>query len=321
MYTPKGAKFPVEYHETWDVVDSSKLTTYMTCPRKFFFNYVLGWDSIFPNRHLIFGRAVHKAFEYLLVQPEPTAQVIQTAYELFLEDYRREYTVEDDEFNKPKNPDSVLLLLLKYVDTYRKEWETEKVLHTEVAGIVPVSEEDFLNFRIDIIREGENGIYVMDHKTTSYFNEPWMGQWELAIQVFVYIHFLYSHYPIEKIYGMLINGIALAKRKVMSPDAISFQRVKIRKTMKQLDDGLKTVSHYIQSLKKDYLKLAEAKSTENSMKCFPRNPEGCTKYFRLCKYHDICTSCTNPLQIADEAPDGFERRFWDPRVGESSYEE
>jgi hypothetical protein len=317
MYTPKDAKYPIPYHDTWDIIDSSKLTTYLTCPRKFFFNYVLGWDSVFPNKHLIFGKAIHKAFEYILIQPRPTTETIQEAYEIFMGEYRKEFTAEDDEYNKPKTPEYVFPLLVKYCQEYESEWETEEVLHTEVAGIVPVSEENFLNFRIDLVRKGERGIYCMDHKTTGYINETWMGQWELAIQVFVYIHFLYSHYPVEDVYGMIINGIGLSKRKNVDLNAINLQRVKVRKTMKQLDDGLKQVSYYLDRLKEDYRKLSEAKDTGNSLQCFYRNPEACTKYFKLCKYHAICTSCTNPLQIAEEVPHGFTTKFWDPRTGEA----
>jgi CRISPR/Cas system-associated exonuclease Cas4 (RecB family) len=56
----------MQEHETWQVLDATKLQTYMRCPRKFFFNYVLGWKSEIPSNHLVFGSAWHMAMEVLL---------------------------------------------------------------------------------------------------------------------------------------------------------------------------------------------------------------------------------------------------------------
>ena len=48
------------------------------------------------------------------------------------------------------------------------------------------------------------------------------------------------------------------------------------------------------------------------MKAFSRNPESCSKYGRMCPYHDLCVSWSNPIQYGENPPAGFEVDFWNP---------
>ena len=72
----------------WDILDSSKIQSYMRCPRKYFFNHILGWSleeeeqgaleisssgllaapksEIRKSEHLVFGTAWHHSMEHLL---------------------------------------------------------------------------------------------------------------------------------------------------------------------------------------------------------------------------------------------------------------
>ena len=47
---------------------ASSLNTYRTCPKQYFYRYVLGWNFDFQNKdNLYFGNAVHKALEFAIL--------------------------------------------------------------------------------------------------------------------------------------------------------------------------------------------------------------------------------------------------------------
>jgi len=55
----------IPYHYTWEIQDSSKVQDAMTCMRRYFYNYILGWQSDAPNNHLVFGSAWHDAYFFM----------------------------------------------------------------------------------------------------------------------------------------------------------------------------------------------------------------------------------------------------------------
>jgi len=65
-------------------------------------------------------------------------------------------------------------------------------------------------------------------------------------------------------------------------------------------------------------RLASCKDSDEIMMAFPRRTENCTKYFRICPYHDFCLTWSNPLQHCFEPPIGFEIDFWNPSTREET---
>lgn len=157
MFYDKTKSYPVQPHPTWDIMDASKLKTYLTCERMFFFEYVLGWRPDFTSNHLHFGSAHHEAMEFLTRvfchpsgkdEPElrtynmipselvsmigginldqaavlllPKYPVIEYAFNKFFDYYRNdpEFTPETDEFYAPKTPGREALALLLYAHNY-----------------------------------------------------------------------------------------------------------------------------------------------------------------------------------------------------------
>ena len=92
----------MEHKEIWDVLDSTKIKAYLECPRKFFYEYVVGWRSIEPNIHLEFGKAWHLAMEHLLVKGYEDEELVQ-AYTLFHNHYRKYFPEVMDDVYAPKN--------------------------------------------------------------------------------------------------------------------------------------------------------------------------------------------------------------------------
>ena len=296
--------------KTWRIYDSSKVQEYMNCPRKYFYRYVLGWDTDEPNIHLVFGEGWHRAMEVLLNEGY-TNQAVKNAYSTFLEYYRQHFTEIQDANNYPKSPDSVVPTLVEYMQKYRNS-DTFEVLYTEVAGTVPISDTRVISFRLDSIVKSDEGIVSLEHKTASRLSQAWMDQWPLKVQMGTYMHVLHSLYDPKDVYGIKINGVIFRKTKN------DYIRVPIRKSTDMMNAWLWNVNHQIDLIEWNMEELAKSDESEEVMMSFPMNTENCVNYGRACKYHDFCTSWANPLKRADEPPIGFVKKFWDPSSHEDN---
>ena len=310
-------KSQLKEHETWGIRDASKLQTYMTCPRKYFFEYILGWRSAYPNVHLEFGTAWHLAMEVLLEKGHGL-EAQKEAAKAFESHYRQHFDYTWDESNAPKN----LFNAVRAIPLYCRKWSEDnyEVLHIEVAGSVAVSEDRVVHFKTDTICRGEEGVFSLEHKTGSSFSDSWQAGWKQKMQVGVYSHVLYSLFEPNEVWGVKINGFfprnAPRTKKDGTPYAgardIEFHRVPVRRNLDHMNGWLWEVNHWCDLIDKDEEALAEASADDPVMEAFPKNTENCTKY-GLCPFHNVCTSWNNPLQHSEEVPEGFKTEYWDPR--------
>jgi len=297
-------------HPSWQILDSTKLNSYMECPRSYFYEYILGWRAEAPNLHLEFGKAWHLAMEHLILNGYESQSVID-AYTKMTEHYRQFFPEVMDEVNSPKNPGNALKALLGYCVTYKDD--QFKPLYTEIAGTVPIDEANILHFRMDSILEYPDGmIRSMEHKTGSTLSRQWTDQWSLSIQTFIYNHVLHCLYPAEKVWGVDINGVFFQKKE------IKYQRVPARRSLEMMQASYWNVLHMMKMVKWDMDNLVLASDNDKVMMCFPMNPTNCTKYFG-CKYHDFCMSWPNPLQRCEEVPYGMKIEYWDPSAEEAKH--
>jgi len=306
--------YPIPYNKSWEVLDATKLQTYLDCPRKFFFEYLLGWRPEGTNVHLVFGKAWHEAMEYLLLNGYDAKSVL-SAYELFEQEYRKEFAPEDDISNGNKTPDNAFRALGNYAKHYGK---TDKfdVLFTEVAGVVPISMDGSkkLHFRIDaIVRDPMHGnqVMVLEHKTGSQNSRQWHDQWALKTQVGTYSHALFYMFEPHDVYGVMINGAIIRKNDE------EFVRVPVLKTPDNMNVWLWNTRHHVNMIEWNMQELSECSDNDQVLMAFPMNTESCTKYFG-CPFHDFCTSWSNPLRRCEAPPIGFKQEYWDPTEQDSS---
>ena len=299
----------LEYHKTWDILDSSKLTTYMDCPRRFFFEYVLSWRSDAPNNHLVFGTAFHESMEHMLLHGYEDQSVFD-AYDKFLVEYRTHFPDDSDELYSPKTPMNCLKALGLYAELYRHDnFET---LYTEIAGTVPINNDQVLHFRLDsICKDSDGQIFSLEHKTASNFSRFWTDQWPLAVAVGTYTHVMNCLYDPKTVWGVRINGTAFQKSQ------IKFMRVPVRKTLEHMKMWLWNVAWWADQIRWQMDLLASASENDQVLTAFPQQPGSCTKYFG-CPYHDFCMAWSNPLQHVDEIPPGYIVERWDPSEREAT---
>lgn len=315
----KGLDFPVKPHRTWEIMDSSKLKEAMNCRRKYFYRYVLGWVPDTPSIHLVFGSAWHEAMEIMMSNiGNWTNEVILSAHEAFLKEYRKTYGSLLDDQNAPKDPGNALQALVLYSERYPEDKYNVEPLYIEVAGTVPVKideetgESRLLHFRLDSINRNQDGqITSLEHKTTGQDSGRFRDQWSLNVQTHTYTHVLYSMFPAEEVYGIIINGAILRK------SSNDFKRYPVRKSLNAMQAWLWEVNHYMDLIEWDFYELTKEEESSPVMMSFPRNPEACFKYGK-CPYWSFCSAWENPLQKDPngEPPTGFKREYWDPSAEE-----
>jgi hypothetical protein len=305
----------IEEQPTWQIIDSSKLDTYLDCPRKYFFEHMLGWRVDRPAHDLWFGESWHRAREYQLLNGYFE---IQGAFDTFMNYYRQEFDPETDELYTPKDPMGVLNALIKFSEERQKDLIENEVLFTEISGTVPIAADRVIHYRMDtIMRRKEDGkIFSWDHKSAKRFSRQWSEKFHLSVQNGTYTHCLYCLYPIEDVLGVEFCGTAFEYLKKGSKDRsagyhASFLRVPAFKTPDQMNVWLWTVNHYIDEIESEMGRLDNCKLDDPVLMAFPMNTNSCTKYWG-CAFHDYCISWPNPLQKCEEPPLGFRTEFWDP---------
>ena len=313
--------------ELFSVLDATKIQDYQACPRRFFYERVLGWCYAQPNIHLIFGSSWHLAMEKLYEGGKPRysraenadlAALTTEAFNAFYTEYTQTYGPADEEPNKPKNASNAIRALLQYSERNRDD--NFDVLHIETAGSIPVSDRRVLHFKTDLICHDERGYFSLEHKTSGKFDSRWAAQWRQKMQGGVYSHVLYCLYPPEDVYGVIINGAFITNPPLLKKDGTpragardnEFHRVPIRKNLKQMEGWLAEVSFWFDCIERDHNTLASASDSDPVMLAFPKRTENCTNW-GPCPFLDYCSVWNNPLQHIEEVPTGFEISHWDPR--------
>lgn len=291
-------------HRTWDILDSSKLTSFMKCPRSFFYEYLLGWRNDTSNVHLVFGSAWHagmEVFEANGLSEESVRHAIGDA----LEYYHRFFDSAEDELsNGNKNGAALSMGLEEYAEKYRGIEDGELIGHPEIVGTVPVFPDGtVLHFKIDVIREDVKGKYVRDHKTGSRAGAQRDKKWYLSVQMGTYHHAVAAMWPGE-VWGIEVNDAIFYKGRR------AFNRVQIRKNIGSQQVWLSTVQYFLAELKKNLEVALETDEGAPIMDAFPQRSVACE--FLSCAYFDFCVHWPNPLQKCDHPPAGMVEEWWDP---------
>ncbi len=314
--------YPVQVHETWNIQDASKIKTFMECPRKYFYNYVLGWEPEGINIHLIFGSAWHEAMAVLLTKGYESEH-INDAFNAFLDYFRQYVAEEDDAIYSPKIPSRAFNALIGYVNQWRSDdRDVEVVTHNdqkmiEIGGQIALTNEYQMAFKMDSILKDGSGVFSREHKTaSSAYN--WMAQWDLSMQVGTYHFVLDCLYPENEVKGIQMNGTVFKKTKDNAKsDAIDpfrhfeYLRGNIFKTKEQMQNWYSNTVWWFDSIKQNFNALAECSDSDPTLFCFPMNTTSCGNWTG-CKYKDFCVSWMNPLRHLDRLPIGYSVRFWNP---------
>lgn len=303
---------------TWDIIDSSKLTEFLLCPRKYFYRYILGWTPTTPNNHLIFGSAWHLAVEHLL-----RGGTTLEAYGLFEQYYRQHFAPSTDELFEPKTPANALRALEIYAPLSERDLRNNDVLHTEVGGLVSVDLDTHMAFKLDaVLRTHDTGtVWVMDHKTSQSHRYNWADHWSLSTQMLLYLHALKCFYPSQSA-ELVVRTTFFCDQNPYTPTGRTkktpprphwVEETTINKSNEQMEAFLSRTQSWNHALKREMDILLTLDSTDStSQHSFPQRESACFAYGRTCPFFDYCLSWSNPLTRCESPPLGYEIAYWNP---------
>lgn len=311
-----------------DIIDSTKLTSFMTCERRFFFEYVLGWraeDSV----HLFFGTRIHEALYGINVgmlkdnsirneaeslqlfikngmdTKQPLTQVIKAGMELLSETnpIRMFFTQfpPDELMDASKNRYKGVLALLEYVRRNVFKWISfeDKPL-VEFGGLISISKDYQLAYKLDGLYEENGYLLGREFKTgTPYPN--WLRQWETALQPAVYNMVIFSMSSLlnMKHGGVVVHGLLVNKNVLDDSKGADFkdpyrhcasQEIKITKSVAAMESLLLDIFDHLDRMRDGFICLEKSVKMER-MLGFPRNYKFCSNFYGGdCEYKNICLS-------------------------------
>lgn len=310
---------PARSEEHWHILDATKLQTYLRCPRRFFYEYVMGWRPEVPSTHLIFGQAWHSALEYLYKTKDFSNKGVGEAFNKFLESYRSRVYEGGDMGGK--TPENVLKALIHYVSDYADDLYKYEVLGVEIFDKVEIVDGIFMSVKLDALLQNKDTgrLIILEHKTGSYFSKLWEMQWPLSIQIGGYINAVMRNCAFTAdMVNCLVDGAFFAKT------AVTLKRLLVTLTTQEHENWYMAITNTLFKIQSDYAALQGAGPHTGILYPFTLNPTACTDYGG-CPYHDLCVCVGNPLQLyADlngNPPTGFVEEWWNPGSGETNIQQ
>lgn len=312
---------PIKPHPSWKLIDSSKLQAYQSCPRKYFYQYVLGYSPEKPSLPLVYGEAWHRGLAELY-KGGFTKESLDAGKRAFTSYYRKFYpTVESEIGNKGKTYSRAMDALKMYCET----WETDKydfhISAVEEGGTVdigiPLANGDWptrkIAYRMDAvgIRCRDDVSCIIEHKTASRGGQSWKKQWDLSLQMGTYTYALRernSTYTDPVPAEIYVNGT------IFAPVNTTFERKLVTPTKARLAEWLWQVNNIWSNIERDFERLREVSPKAMIMDAFLKNASACSGY-SCCPFHDLCVYHTNPL-ASKGMPLGMVIRHWNPLRGE-----
>ena len=254
--------------------DYSTLSTFQTCRRKYYWQYIRHLRPIIKGAPLIFGSAVHEALD-MYYQEGANDESMAKAIAHFSEIYQ---TPEGDELRTVENG---VKMLTWYYTKYKDE-------HFKLVG---KPEEGFVFFigdilyggRLDLPVEWDGQLWIMEHKTTTRLTGGYFSQFELDRQPTGYIIAL-EEFTGRKVAGCIINAMEPWKEvKRVSAKTKQPEDHFLRKPLTRSKELKERFRFNTQALVRD-IKWCE----DNNEFQEAEKKEVCYYYNRPCPYLQLC---------------------------------
>lgn len=310
-------------------IDYSSLDTYIKCPRKFLFQYVMHLRSRVPSIDLVFGSCWHYALEQgykhlatatevgQATTPERLSQISESAFNAL-------WSIEgaphwpDEDLVFPKSPGHAANMLHAY-------WKQELPRFTGATRIIGIEAPFNIDLgiikpglpvytgRMDLVVQDGDQLSIIDHKTTKSISAITHPGFEISMQTDGYLtagHMYYDCIP------TMTYSIALCQKS-----KIAFHQYRIIKAKYAIDRFLYEVAELCDDIHNNLnlfqYELQDLTSRRDIIASFPRRPGyACTAYFRTCPYFNICGIRNNPLLWHNDPPQGYDINEWDPSTHE-----
>jgi len=312
----------------YEKIDYSALSTYLTCPRRFLFQYVMNLKPAGQSIHLVFGSCWHYGLEatYNILIKDSSPSVLD-ATETSIKAFHKLWKLDGEPFWKnedaifPKSPGHAANMYKGYWDRFLvSDVKNRSILAVEAPFSIDLSTKGtkLPNYigRIDLIfSSGENGIDILDHKTAKAIYSTTPQTFEMSFQSDGYLtagRIFYDKIP------TITYRVALCQKS-----KIDFVPITINKRSAAIEHFLSDLCHYADEIQQNLNLLEEDKincrERSDVLQSFHRNPGyACTTFSSVCPYYDLCRLRNNPLHWMEKAPQGFIHSEWDPDKHEAN---
>lgn len=304
--------------------DNTRISSFRSCPRFFYFRHVRHWKPEGIGLALIFGLSWHESMDVIwgLTGKNEDREVVGMAHEAFKNKFAEEYGRHPDDLEitekeqmEPRNPDNALEMLANYQQQRKSILENITLLHVERPFAVPLSEDrdDLLYVgRRDKDFEYKGEVITGEHKTTTAykkgdgFREQYLQSFSPDSQVDGYLHSGHMDYG-DKFRAVWVDAALVHKH-----EHGFFKFIPVRRATEMLDQWLADTMNWVDAIEYNLDKeAADRKTGAEVMHAFPKNTGSCWDFNRECPFISICRYNPNPHMIT-EAPDGFVEEPWSP---------
>lgn len=280
--------------------DQTSMSSFQTCPRRYYYEIIEGWVARSEPINFFFGRVYHKAlemFDKCIAEGLDFEEAQDITLRVVLEE---SYGWES--FDKVKNRETLIRTVVWYTEHYRDDQTTKTYVDSEgpaversfriEAGIRAITGEDFiLTGHIDrlVHFNYDNSIIPEERKTTKQaLYESYWSTFTPGLQVTWYIYGAQIILPVRN-RNMLISS---AQTAVGFSD---FGRTVVKRNEDDFNEFIRDV-HF-------QLGLAEKFAEEEYWPKYERN---CW----ICPFKDVCSKPADLRKNALQAD--FAKRTWNP---------
>ncbi len=294
--------------------DSTSLGNLMTCPRKYQYQNLLGYQSPTKSVHLVFGGHYAKALErfhkfsaapHNLSVDEATDEVLRL---LLLETWEYELDAEGqpipgtgqawESMHSTKTRDTLIRSVVWYLDQFANDPMPTVILSdgrpaVEYSFSIELTPRFLYCGHIDRLVEYSDGVYVQDQKTSGatvtqkyyldYSPDVQMSGYAMAGQI---------------IFGLPVSGVVIDAAQI-AVGFTAFSRGFVSRSPQVLEDFRHDVLYWIE--------LAERFHRDQY---YPMNTKACGNYGG-CEFRDVCRSNPNN-RLGVLASNFAQRDRWDP---------
>lgn len=304
-------------------IDSSSLTDFKLCPRRYYYSIVYGFQPSSESVHLTFGLLLHEAVEKywlfrLRQQMDHREAQIQVVDYIMKATWNHELNkpwvpVGDERAVKAKNRHTLVRTVVWYLDTYQRDpVKTISVgPNQRLAVELPFKIESGYNTlstnekwtlcgRLDRIGELNQANYVVDVKTTSRaIGEDYYKRFTPNNQFSIYT------IAAKSMFGVDAAGIIVDACQVVQSFS-SFDRNIIDRNELELQQWQDDLGWHLKNLE-------DCAFNDN----WPMNDSACDMYGG-CPFRQVCSKRSESSK-AQELRTQYKRRVWDPTFRTMDY--
>lgn len=242
-------------------ISASQLDTYISCPTKWYFRYVVGRVRE-PSSKMEKGKMFHKLFEYVYGQ--------QLELEEAVAKLRSEYLGNSD-----------LPVVVQLFLEYQQKYPTVNIIEfngrpgVEVPFKIAYDDDIEIVGFIDYLSQGTRKRYITDIKVTGmYLSDYYFSGFELSYQSMLYSFVCKKYF--ENIEGFMIDGVMHRKNKGGFSTDFKRQFFPLNANLETFEREMYQVCRYI-------LEYRDA-----GPQAFMHHYNNCINKYGRCEYYDVC---------------------------------